>query len=412
MQIKESQTKFIDIIKALEEVIITQSGADVFSEIFKLIYAKLADEIGVASGKHKAKFISSKSYEADIQKLFSRATLKWNNIFAPQERFNMGRECLANCVHIFEGINVAQYSLDDATQAFEYILPEVAKKKRGQYFTPEHVIQLMVKILDPKEGQLIIDPACGSGGYLINAIKYINKKKEKGAGLKLSNIYGVDIDDKSFKIAEAIKIIAGDKYSYNLDKIDTISTKLWQELGLKKHSFDCVFTNPPFSGDITKKEVLENYELAQTLREKLRPRMDRHILFFERIFDLLKPGGQAAVVLPQGVLNNKNMASVRKYLLTNAQVLAVVSLDRNIFRPYTDIKTSIVFFKRWEASVDRLLDYPIFMAISEKSGKDHLGRIVYKKDAKNNIILNKDEKPIIDHDLDEIAKKYIDFIKK
>ncbi len=399
----DSQKNLKDIICQLEEAIIIKSGADVFSEVLKLIYVKLVDELDVKNNKYKPKFINSKERSKNIQKLFQKARSKWSNVFASQEKFNLNALCLEACINILAPISILDCSISEATDAFEYILPEVAKKKRGQYFTPEHVIKLMVDVLKPRNTELILDPACGSGGYLINSLNYIYKNKVDSK-INLKNIYGIDADDKSIKIAQAIKIIAGDKYAYNLNKLDTINIPIWNKLGLKKHTFDCILTNPPFSGDITNKEILKEYELSMDENNRLRPRMDRHILFLERVFDLLKPGGRAAIILPQGVLNNKNMANVRKYLLANAQILAIISLDRNIFRPYTDTKTSIVFLRRWFARDNRLYDYPIFMAVSEKSGKDHLGRPSYK--------INKNEKLILDHDLDDITSEYLKFLKK
>ncbi|MCX6799822.1 MAG: N-6 DNA methylase [Candidatus Falkowbacteria bacterium] len=402
---KDTPRNIINVIKDLEEIIITQSGADVFSEIFKLIYAKLIDELNCQKVGYAKKFKLSENYYADIVRLFEKATDRWPNVFATQEKFNINSVCLESSVRILENINLLDFSLENITQAFEYILPEVAKKKRGQYFTPEYVIEFMVKILNPQANELIIDPACGSGGYLINTINYISKNAD--VKFRQKDLYGIDIDDKSAKIAEAIKIIAGDKYDYNLKKLDAIGHPFWENFGLKRHAFDCVLTNPPFAGDVTDQEVLRVYELAKNEAGKIRERMDRHILFLERIFDLLKPGGRAAVILPQGILNNRNMAGVRNYLLTNAKVEAVISLDRNIFRPYTDTKTSIIFFKRWVAMEDRRDDYTVFMAISEKSGKDRLGETIYKRDEHGNILKNEAGKFIVDHDLDLIADEYL-----
>ena len=393
---KRNKKEFIGVIRELEEIIITQSGADVFSEVFKLIYSKMVDEIGVKSRKHPQKFLVSSTMQADIKKLFSRATLSWTNVFVPQETFNMGALCLESCVKVFDDILVLDYDIDEATRAFEYILPDVAKKKRGQYFTPDHIINLMVSILNPLKGELVIDPACGSGGYLIKVVEHL---KAGGLGVDgLKSIYGVDIDDKSVKIAQAIQVIAGDGFEYRLNKMDSINTRVWEGLGLGKHKFDVLISNPPFSGSVSDEAVLRDYELAFGDKERLKPRMDRHVLFLERVFDLLAPGGRAALVLPQGVFSNKNMASIREYLLTNARVLAVVSLDKNIFRPYTDTKTSVVFLKRWVAKADREVDYFIFMAASERSGKDNHGKMIYKK--------GEDGGEVLDHDLLEILEKY------
>jgi type I restriction enzyme M protein len=128
---------------------------------------------------------------------------------------------------------------------------------------------------------------------------------------------------------------------------------------------------------------------------------------------MIKPGGRMAIVLPQGVLNNTGMEYVREYLFDKARILAVVGLHGNTFKPHTGTKTSVLFLQKWGGKSGELLkDYPIFMAVSKKAGKDNSGDYIYKKDANGNYIHDQKGRKILDHDLDEIAEAFFDFAKK
>ncbi|MEM4326026.1 MAG: N-6 DNA methylase, partial [Candidatus Pacearchaeota archaeon] len=186
---------------------------------------------------------------------------------------------------------------------------------------------------------------------------------------------------------------------------------------MRNFKFDIVMTNPPFAGDIDEKEVLRFYEIARK-NNKLVNKLGRHLLFLERCIQFLRPGGRMAIVLPQGVLNNTNLEWVRQWLLNKARILAVVGLHVNTFKPHAGVKTSVLFLQKWndDPKLGPLNpyqdDYPIFMAVSKKPGKDNSGEYVYKKDEKGNYILDEKGRRILDHDLDEIAEEFIKFAKK
>ena len=176
--------------------------------------------------------------------------------------------------------------------------------------------------------------------------------------------------------------------------------------------FDVLLTNPPFAGEIIDRTILNEYELAKNDKGKLRNKMERHILFIERILNLIKPGGRLAVVLPQGVLNNTNMQYIRQWLFDKARILAVVGLNVNTFKPHTGTKTSVLFLQKWAEKEKPLDDYPIFMAVSKKSGKDNSGDYIYKKDADRNFVYDAKGHRVLDHDLDLIAEEFIKFAKE
>lgn len=440
----------VKIIKILEELVIANAGVDSFTEIFKLIYAKLFDEKEARKRENnEVKFRASKDVKLtydNINRLFQGAVQEWPGIFSSHEKIELTPNHLSVCVGELEEIKLLDADLEVIDAAFEYLLPDVAKGKRGQYFTPRHVIDMAVKMLDPKESEYIIDPAAGSGGFLIHAMRYAwnhslkNTDKQGKIDYARKYIYGIDFDEKSVKIARAMMLIAGDGRSHVL-KLNSLNPREWQgdeaekeraraELRERLHKFedydkdkfnkdnfkyfdfDILLSNPPFAGEIIEKNLLTDYELAKNDKGKLRNKMERHILFIERSLDLVKPGGRLAIVLPQGVFNNTNMEYVRSFLLDKVRILAVVGLHVNTFKPHTGTKTSVLFLQKWGEKEEPKKDYPIFMAVSKESGKDNSGDYVYKKDKEGTILFSPQGKKYLDHDLDQIADEFIKFAKE
>lgn len=359
-----------DVIKKLEESVLASSGEEPFEEILKLIYAKLYFE---KTGK--LSFATE-----NLPLLFDLAKKEWPGMFDKKDTIELSPAHLNICVKELSKISLYATNLSIIDTAFEYLLPKSAKGSRGQYFTPRHIISEMIKIMSPKKDEYILDPACGSGGFLLHAARWVGSRD---AG---SKIYGVDFDNRMVKIAKALVLIAGFE-TVHIYKNNSLAPMK----ELKKNSFDVIFANPPFGGEIRDETLLQGYELTKNNHGKLRGVVERHILFLERIIHFLKPGGRAALVVPQGVLNNTSLAYIREWLFSKARVIGVIGLDINTFKPHTNVKTSLLFLRKWHGQA--LEDYPVFMAVSQKSGKDYSGKL-------------------IGHDLGEITKNFREFIKK
>ena len=194
-----------------------------------------------------------------------------------------------------------------------------------------------------------------------------------------------------------------------LVKFDNLAEDQDNQKTFRYLNFDVLLTNPPFAGENPDQGLLRQYEMAKKEGE-LKKNVERHILFIERSLDMVKPGGRIAIILPQGVLNNTNMKYVRDHLFDKARILAVIGLHGNTFKPHTGTKTSVLFLQKWEGQP--LKDYPIFMAVSKKPGKDNSGKYVYKKDDKGNFMYNSQARKVLDHDLDDIAEAFIKFAKE
>lgn len=437
-------------IKILEELVLANAGVDVFQEVFKLIYAKLYDEQEAKSRlDNEVYFRKSKDskFTFDIvNRLFKESVLHWPGIFGPHDEILLSPEHLSICVSQFEDVRLLDSNLEIIDAAFEYLLPEVAKGKKGQYFTPRHVIDMAVKILNPHDKEYIIDPAAGSGGFLIHAMQWAwnhdlkNTSHEKQVDYVRRYLYGIDFDDKPVKISRALMLIAGDGRSH-IFKLNSLNPREWQgsdsekekaraelrerllktgeyekdtenEQTFRNFDFDILLTNPPFAGEIREQLLLRDYDLAKK-KGKVAKKVERDLLFIERALQLIKPGGRLAIVLPQGKLNNTNMEYVREWLLEKARILAVIGLHVNTFKPHTGTKTSVVFLQKWGGEAGKpQKDYPIFMAVSKKSGKDNSGEYVYKRDEKGNFVLDERGRRILEHDLDEIAEAFVKFAKE
>ncbi len=441
-------------IKILEELVLANAGVDVFQEVFKLIYAKLYDEKEAKSRPdHEVYFRKSKDprFTFDvINRLFKNAVEEWPGIFMRQDEIQLSPEHLSIVVSQLEDIKLLDTNLAIIDAAFEYLLPEVAKGKKGQYFTPRHVIDMAVKMLNPHNKEYVVDPAAGSGGFLIHTMQWVwnndlkDAPHEKQVDYARRYLYGIDFDDKPVKIARALMLIAGDGRSH-IFKLNSLNPQEWQGSDSEKEKaraelrerllqtgdyekdrenerifrdfdFDILLTNPPFAGEIREQLLLRNYDLAKKKGE-IAKKAERDLLFIERALQLIKPGGRLAIVLPQGKLNNTNMEYVRQWLMEKAKILAVVGLNANIFKPHTGTKTSVLFLQKWNNNSELgplnpyQEDYPIFMAVSKKPGKDNSGEYVYKKDDKGNFILDEKGRRILDHDLNEIAEAFIKFAK-
>ena len=438
-----------EIIKSMEELVLANAGVDVFTEVFKLIYAKLYDEREAKINRpdkeiHFRKYKDTSKTYAIINELFKKAIKKWPSIFNENENIKLSPEHLSVVVGELEKARLFGSDLSIIDEAFEYLIPEVAKGKKGQYFTPRHVISMAVKMLDPKQNEYVVDPAAGSGGFLINTMywvrdNHLNSSDESMNDYAKEYIWGIDFAEEISKVSRALMLIAGDGRSH-MFKLNSLDPREWRgedqeslearsqfqkrllsldnpsdndenRITFRYLNFDVLLTNPPFAGEIKDNGILRQYFFGKK-KGKLVNKVERHILFIERTLDMIRSGGRLAIVLPQGVFNNTNMEYVREYLFDKARILAVVGLHGNTFKPHTGTKTSVLFLQKWGKEAGKpLKDYPIFMAVSKKSGKDNSGDYIYKKDPNGNYAHNVRGRKTLDHDLDEIADEFIKFAK-
>lgn len=397
----QTQFNFKKIIQNLEELVLASAGGvNEFDEIFKIIFAKIWDEKQAQENKHarpKQELLfmkysdPSQTYDA-INKLFHEACDEWQGVFKEGEDIELLKDHLQVCVGPLENIRLLGANLRIMDDAFEYLMPSEAKKKKGQFFTPRHVIEMCVRMLNPKTNEYVIDPSCGSAGFLLHAMQWawpadsLEAKDKRKSQYASKYLWGIDFEAGAAKTSRALMLIAGDGHTNifgpKVDSIDlstwntinsgiqlmsklrenrkltrsripqtelfTDSDKIWEYFG--ELNFDLVLANPPFAGELKDRKMLQHYKLAASALRRAKdkqPKEERDVIFIERIINLLKPGGRAAIVLPQGKFNNSSLAFIRDFILQKARLLAVVGLHANTFKPHTGTKTSVLVIQKY-----------------------------------------------------------------
>lgn len=462
------------LIEDMEDEVLANAGVDAFEEVFKLIFTKLYDEMYCFRGRHKTlRFRNSNTaaqLKTNIQGLFDDARKQWPGVFSEDDKIKLGPEHLQVCVGSLEEWKLFNSNLDVVDEAFEYLVNKSSKGEKGQYFTPRWVIDMCVRMMNPQESETVIDTACGSAGFTVHAIFHVWKQILEDEGIPVShlftmeakpqrctdyvqdNVFAIDFDEKSVRVARCLNLIAGDGQT-NVLHLNTLDWPRWDKriqqdedwqetygpgwAKLKKlratkkdnraFGFDVLMANPPFAGDIKQSDMLSPYELGHKASGKLESKVGRDLLFIERNLDFLRPGGRMAVVLPQGRFNNASDRRVREFIAERCRILAVVGLHLNTFKPHTGTKTSVLFVQKWndDASEPRyhcpkVEDYPIFFATQQLQAKDNSGEKIIARDADGKLLRDSHGHWVIQHDLfnhdgltrDGIAEAFAEFAAK
>lgn len=413
-----------------------------FWELLNLIFCKLYDEkrrfsdakegisyrrrfwVGVKEQNTKE---GQAAVAARIKGIFEdlKESHIFKDVFDGSEQINLSDRGLA-----YVASELAKYSFLDATvdvkgTAYETIVSNTLKQEAGQFFTPRNIIKCMVEMMDPDQNTRVLDPACGSGGFLVMVLDHVRRKIAKNLYPDLDDvrleakcnspevneavreyaekmIFGFDFDPDLKKAARMNMVMAGDGHSniYNINSLDyphgskpdvpLIAQAVNQSIAHSADKdfkfgtsddnaqgrFDMVFTNPPFGTKVeVDQEIAERYELNSKAPE---------VLFIEACYNFLKPGGKMAIVLPDGILGNPNTESVRLWILKHFKLIASVDLPVETFLPQVGVQASLLFLQK-KTDAEMLVpiedeDYDVFMAIVEQVGKDRRGVPVYEKD--------------------------------
>ena len=423
-----------------------------FKEILKLLFIKLVDE---KSSKAQCDFSITNAelqavnegdgdkFVARISKLFDRVKQEYRDVFEESEPLGLKPDCLAFAVSALQRYSLGRTDADVKGIAFQTFVGAYQRGDRGEFFTPSPILQLVVAFLNPRDDEFVIDPACGSGGFLVETLRHVIARLEterpdmtpaerKDAVLRYARTYirGIDFNPDLAKVSKMYMVLYDDGHTGIISEDSLSSTEQLNARSitsgagpLDDEMFDVIITNPPFGtkGKVTSKERLSRFELGRTWKKtggryqptaKLRPGgQTPEILFIERCVQLLKPGGRLALVLPDGILTNPSLRYVRDYMVDKLSILAVVSLPDGTFRQSgMNPKTSVIFGVKRGTSAKELTE--VFMCELDRLGYDLVKKtapLTFKRGDDGGLIRDEDGHPISDSEVPEAIEAFLAF---
>lgn len=380
-----------------DEVLAQQLINIIFCKIYDERFTEPEDIVSFRAGVNEA--------PADVKKrlldLFDKVKRKYKEVLDKEDNISLDADSIVYVVGELQNFCLIEAERDSVADAFETFIDHALKGGQGQFFTPRNVVRMMVDILDPSDEDYIIDPSCGSGGFLVETLRYIWKKldsegeryhwnaanlKEEKMEVALNKLCGIDKDYFLSKVAKAYMAILGDGKSgiFCEDSLDMPSN--WQDktrIKIGTGKFSVLLTNPPFGSKIPVRgeDKLKQYDLAYKWQKnkvgvwekgKLKEKESPQVLFIERDVQLLADYGRMAIVLPDGVFGNDTFGYIRHWLKEQGRILAIIDIPVETFQPNTSTKTSILVFQKLPKE-EIPEDYDIFMAIASTCGHDRRG---------------------------------------
>lgn len=443
------------------------SNETIFWEFLKIVFAKIQDERNlqkaIAEGHDAERLFRIASLEerndeekAEMVKqrldiLYLQVRQHYPELFGAQiDKIDLAAPIVAYVVAQLAEYDFLHSSVDVKGEAYEAIVGKNLQGTRGEFFTPRNAVKMGIRMLDPEPGMKCIDPACGTGGFIVVILNYMAEKirlrlRSKGLDPDVKNVvafnhelrlvaqkvFGTDINPNLVRVARMNMLMNNDGQGGIVHLDSLLLPEKWrfpagvirlyqpnkklQDLAIEHYfkeelqlgTFDIVASNPPFGTKIKieSEVILSQYELARKWTYDL----DRHIwsatpmlqsgvapeiLFLERCVNLLKPGtGKLCIVLPDGLLGNPDDEYIRYWVLKHCEVLALVDMPVELFLPKVGMQTHLVFLRRkstdemnQESLSGKPKDYSIFMAIAKKVGKDRRGNHTYKRDRDGRIL--------------------------
>lgn len=374
-------------------------------------------------------------------------------IFRGNEEITLSDAALAFLVAELQRYDLLRTDIDAKGLAYQELVGTNLRGDRGQYFTPRDAIRLMVQILDPQDSDRMMDPSCGTGGFLTEILNYLlrNWRAEEGnkpdvgrrredhqRRLKAyadTHLFGADFDPFLVRATSmnVLMMTGTTGHVFHMDSLAFPESHLpGNRLAQKRAALgtmDLVLTNPPFGADIpiTDPHILDHFKggIARSWRRdksgNWQPGIGRvntiapELLFIQRSVEWLKDGGRLGIVLPSGILSNPGDAPIRRWILENCWVLGAVDLPVETFvvEANVNVYTSLLFLKKKsqaEMDADRArgdLEYPVFMAVAEKVGYDRRGNTLYKRHPNGELLREEVEVPeyrVVDGEVRETRK--------
>lgn len=425
-----------------------------FFELLKVIFCKIEDEKNIpnplefyATSKERSNPDGQLTVQKRIGRIFNAVKKKYSSIFDQNDEIKLHPRSLAYIVSELQKYSLLNTNIDIKGKAYEELVGANLRGDRGEFFTPRNIMHMTVDMLVPKSDERVLDPASGTGGFLVIAMnKVIDQLKSvmakefgkaedswnieehqivrsKIVEIAQSNFYGFDINPDLVK-ATKMNMVMNNDGSGNIFRLNSLEPphewsadfkdEFAERLGISKNSilnhktigfFDVIVTNPPFGSQIPIKDphILEQYEIAHIWErsgdgwiktDRLQSSVPPEQLFIERCLQFLKPGGRMGIVLPDSILGSPGLGYIRYWLIKNTFIVASIDLHADTFQPRNGTQTSIlVLQKKDKETIDQeektgiMQNYNIFMAMVDKIGHDKRGNTLFKRDKYGSEIL-------------------------
>jgi type I restriction enzyme M protein len=420
---------------------------EAFWELLKVIFCKIHDE------RHSDEiqfYVSSSERhgvngplraKTRIEKLFKAVKADYPGIFKEGETIELTPQVLAYITSQLQMYSLLESDIDVKGRAYEEIVGANLRGDRGEFFTPRNICKMAVQMLDPGEHDLILDPACGTGGFLITAMNHViakihqAEKRKGGSDERIDNatrqrvdrfardhITGIDLNPNLVKASKMNMVMNNDGSGGLYQGNSLANPATWNDHLRDRNlinNVDVLFTNPPFGSKIPVDDpsILEKYDLGHTWTydsgtdrwEKtttLQRSQPPEILFIERCVRFLKPGtGRMAIVLPDGILGSPGLGYVREWILQQTRILASIDLHPDTFQPHVSVQTSVLVLQRKteteitsETLAGRKHDYAVFMALANHIGHDKRGNKTYVRDRFGNEVVEEVEETVKEYE--------------
>jgi type I restriction enzyme M protein len=364
---------------------------EALDELCKLLYLKLYDEETTAEQQsyraQKGKYGTGEEFAATIRGLYAEANRyasRVSRLVAPDSQRSLGvftaplrlsGPALVKAVETLQGYDITRSAADIKGRAFQKVLGPAARAGMGQYFTPDPIVRFMVQVAQPTRSDRILDPFCGSAHFLTACRQAVRRTPAEDSGespdeFACEQFHGIEKSDRMVRIAMTDTRLQGEGHSDIRCADALLDFRNYPDL--QPESFDLILTNPPFGSLLGSAAIAQLGTFALAANKKSVP---LEVLGLERCIQFLRVGGRLGIVLPDGVLANRGALPIREWLERETKIRAVVSLPIETFVPFgANIKTSVVFARKWRQGEERPTDYPVFLARIDDVGYGATGR--------------------------------------
>lgn len=382
----------------LDNEFVVQIISIIFCKIYDERFTKLNEIVGFRAGIEEP----DKDVAARVKEIFNSVKKKYPDVFTSADNISLTDNSIAYIVGELQQYCLIESERDVIADAFEMFISPSLRGGQGQFFTPRNVVKLLVALVNPTRNDKLIDPACGSGGFLIESLRHVwAQVKREGEELgwpeleifadqqevAIKNFRGIDKESFLSKTTKAYMAILGDGRGGIFCENSLESPNKWTTEtcnAIQLGAFDVVLTNPPYGSKlkIEDKSILSYYDLGYKWKanngtfEKTTKQLDYQtpqVLFIERCLNLLKPGGHLGIVAPESMFCNPSHKYIMNYVESKAQIEAVISMPEELFQPHTHAKTCVVLMRKLNDGEVIDTDHNIFMAVAKWCGHDSRG---------------------------------------